>query len=284
MKKLKKFLPILLIPVIAACGGEQATEGDVENESTSAETEVATSEFADVAKLTSQSELTNEEFHRITTFLNDKEVVITGYPYAYPLGVGKEVEFKPNSTAMLDGIDNSVDNCSVSIKFKNETETRTMHIGDLFGVKGKLTVSYSLSIDDRWPNTTSIKITDAEFIENVETNAGTYKSIEDLDLAKPIFCGDLYSIMHDHYEALSKKSVVISGKHNGMTVSKSTSGEVLEVRIDVGDRDSKVGCEMADETEAGIAKIQGLSGPVKIKGKFSGITFGNPRISGGELK
>ncbi|MDX2362814.1 MAG: hypothetical protein QNK23_18535 [Crocinitomicaceae bacterium] len=284
-KHLKRYLPIIFIPILTACsnGGVSDTENS-NDEETTAETEVITSEFADVTKLSEQSEFTTVEFTRLINFLDKREVIITGYPYAYPLGEGEEIEFKPNSTDMLDGIDNSVDNCSISIKFKNEEEPRIMHIGDLFAVKGIMTVSYSLSTDDRWPNTTSIKITDAEFVDNAEETNGTLTSFDDLDLEKQIFCGDLYALMHNHYEALSKKSVVISGNHSGTTVSRGSDDEVLEVRIDLGGSDNKVGCEMADETDAGIARAQGLSGGLKIEGKFSGIVFNNPRISGGVLK
>ena len=281
MKRLKKFLPILLIPVLAACGGdanETTNPDDPENA-----VEETTAEFADIAKLADQSSLTNVELNRLILFLNDKEVTLTGYPYAYPLGEGEEVEFKPNSSDMLDGIDNSVDNCSIRIKFKNETEPRMMHIGDLFAVKGKIDISYSVS--EEWGNTTRISLSDAEYVDNAEAKGGELTSIEGIDLSKQIFCGDLFSLMDKHYGALAKKKISVSGKYISTTVSKSPEGEILEIRIDLGDSDNKVGCEMVDEPNGDDLNAKRSAGKdVVIEGTFSGITFDNPRINGGVIK
>ena len=184
---------------------------------------------------------------------------------------------------MLDGIDNSVDNCSIRIKFKNETEPRMMHIGDLFAVKGKIDISYSVS--EEWGNTTRISLTDAEYVDNAEAKGGELKSIEEIDLSKQIFCGDLFSLMDKHYGALAKKKISVSGRYISTTVSKSLEGEILEIRVDLGDSDNKVGCEMIDEPNGDDLNAQRAAGKdLVIEGTFSGITFDNPRINGGVLK
>ena len=84
MKRLKKFLPILLIPVLTACGGD-ATETTGDDTTETATEEEVSAEFADIAGLADQSSLTNVELNRLILFLNDREVILTGYPYAYPL-------------------------------------------------------------------------------------------------------------------------------------------------------------------------------------------------------
>jgi len=281
MKKYIKTLPLAIALLATACGGEE--DNNTNTDETAEAVDVAQAEFADIADLTGQKSYTPEEFNRVVLFLEEREVILTGYPYAYPLGEGKETEFIPNRTDMLDGIDNSVDNCSVRIKFKNEEETKMMRIGDLFGVKGTLSISYSVS--EEWGNTTSIQVKDAEFIDDASQKGGAVSSFEDIDLAEQIFCGDLFAIMDKHYEALSKKSVEISGRYHSTTTSKSNDGEILEIRVDLGDYDNMVGCEMKEETDDGSLSAKRQAGKnVVIAGKFSGITFGNPRISGGVVK
>ena len=55
--------------------------------------------------------------------------------------------------------------------------------------------------------------------------------------------------------------------------------------MDLGDYDNKVGCEMKEETDSESLSAKRQAGKnVVIEGKFSGITFGNPRVSGGVVK
>lgn len=282
MKNLKWVLSILLLPAITACSSDTSRESDRtanENE----QLKEQTSEFGDIAELLKKSEYTTAEFNRVATFLDGQEMTITGYPYAYPLGEGEEVEFKPGSTQMIDGIDNSVDNVSIRIKFKNEEEPRTMHIGELFGVKGKVEVSYSVS---KFGKTTSISISDAVFIEKAEQKAGGIASVAEIDRDKQIFLGDLYSVMDKHFTALNAKSITVSGPFYGKTVSKNLEKtEILEIRIDLGGTDDKVGCEMLEEPDGDkLSAIRAAGKTISIAGKFSGITWGNPRINGGVMK
>jgi hypothetical protein len=283
MKKHLKIMPLVFAFALlaASCVGDES-DNTVMDATTNGD-EMAQAEFADIADLSGQKSFTTEEFNRVILFLEEREVILTGYPYAYSLGEGKETEFIPNRTEMLDGIDNSVDNCSIRIKFKNEEETKMMHIGDLFGVKGTLYISYSVS--QKWGNTTSIQVKDAEFIDDAEQKGGDVKSFEDINVEEQIFCGDLFAIIDKHYETLSKKSVEISGRYLSTTTSKSNDGEILEIRVDLGDYDNKVGCEMKEETDSESLSAKRQAGKnVVIAGKFSGITFGNPRISGGVVK
>jgi hypothetical protein len=280
MKKYIKTLSLAFALLATACGGE---DNNTNTDETANEDDMVQAEFADIADLSAQKSFTTEEFNRVILFLEEREVILTGYPYAYPLGEGKETEFIPNRTDMLDGIDNSVDNCSIRIKFKNEEETKMMHIGDLFGVKG--TLSISCSVSEKWGRTTTIQVKDAEFIDDAEQKGGAVKSFEDINLEEQIFCGDLFALIDKHYETLSKKSIEISGRYNSSTTSKSSDGEILEIRVDLGDYDNMVGCEMKEETDSESLSAKRQAGiNVVIAGKFSGITFGNPRISGGVIK
>ena len=290
MKKLKKFLPLLLISIIAACGGDaegsknaESTIGDEvrKNKVSNSATELKMP-FADVVDLAGKSSLNTVEFNRVVNFLNGVKVTLTGHPYAYPLGEGAEVEFKPNSTGMIDAMDNSLKNVEISLRFKGEPKARMMKIGDLFTVKGILEVSHSVS---EYGTTTRLKLKDAEFIDGVEAKVGDVKSLADLDPAKPMFCGDLYSILSQHYLDLAKKKLTISGAYISTTVSKSLEGEILEIRVDLGSRDNEVGCEMVTKPDGDTLNAKRSAGKdVVIEGTFSGITFGNPRITGGQLK
>jgi hypothetical protein len=193
---------------LASCGaGSNADGADASGEST----ETSTSEFGDIKQLMAQKEFTNVELKRLTTFLDGKELMITGYPYAYPLGEGKDVVFTPGSTDMIDGIDNSVDNVAVRVKFKNEEEPKMMKIGQLFGVKGTVEISYD--VNEKFGNLTRIYIKDAEFISDPKATKGSTSSIEAFDTKEQIFLGDLYSLMNGHFEALLKKGKLnVSGK------------------------------------------------------------------------
>ncbi|MFT5779225.1 MAG: hypothetical protein ACI837_002182 [Crocinitomicaceae bacterium] len=279
MKRLRKFLPILLIPMIAACGGgDDAVDGEggeIGENGTEAK-----APNADIAELAGKSSLTNVEFNRVVNFINDQEVTLTGFPYIYPSA--EDVEFKPNSTGMIDGIDNSVKNIEVRLQFKGDPEVRTMKAGELFAVKGTLEVSHSVS---EYGSTTRVTLKEAEFVDGATAKSGDMKTIADLDPSKQIFCGDLYSIMHEHYLGLAKKKITISGAYVSTTISKSQEGEIREIRVDLGDSDNKVGCEMVAEPNGDDLNAKRSAGKdVAIEGTYSGIVFGNPRISGGVLK
>lgn len=280
MKTLTTLSSIVLIALLTACGNGKTNEG---GEPAAENSEEVNAEFADIPKIAVQTTFTTAELNRVVNFLNGKEVTLTGYPYAYPLGKGAEIEFQPNSSEMLDGIDNSVDKCAIRIKFKNETEPRKMHIGDLFAVKGILEISYSVS--ENWGNTTTISLSEAEYVEKATEKGGTLKSFDDLDLSKQIFCGDLFTLMDEHYSSLTKKKIKVQGHYLSTTTSKSTGGEILEIRVDLGSYDEKVGCAMkAEPDEAKLNSTREAGKDALIEGTFSGIVFGSPRISGGLVK
>jgi hypothetical protein len=69
------------------------------------------------------------------------------------------------------------------------------------------------------------------------------------------------------------------------TVSRSTEGEILEIRVDIGDSDNKVGCEMIEEPDSDVLNGMRSNGKaLKVLGTFSGMVFGNPRITECVLK
>ena len=275
MKTLTTLFSIILIALLTACGNGNSND---EGESSAENSEETSAEFADISKIAAQSTFTTTELNHVVNFLNGKEVTLCGYPYAYPLGKGVEIEFQPNSSDMLDAIDNSSDECAIRIKFKNETEPRKMHIGDLFAVKGILEVSFSVS--ENWGNTTTISLTEAEYVEKATEKGGTLKTFNDLDLSKQIFCGDLFKLMDTHFNSLAKKKIKVQGHYLSTTTSKGSNGEILEIRVDLGSYDDKVGCEMQGEpNEAKLNSVRDAGKDAIIEGTFSGIVFGSPRIN-----
>ena len=290
---MKKILPLILISILAACSGgvegtkeNKGTKNAKENKAQKDKVDIHTAElkkpFADVVDLTKKSNLNTVEFNRVVNFLNGSEITLTGHPYAHYRGKAYEIEFKPNSTRMIDAKDNSLKNTEIYIKFKGEPKIRIMKTGDLFTVKGILEVAHSVS---EYGATTRLKLKNAEFIDDIEAKTEKINSLADLNLEKPIFCGDLYSILSQHYLDLAKNKLSISGAYISTTVSKSLEGEILEIRVDLGNRDNKVGCEMLTEPNRDTLNAKRSGGKnIIIEGSFSGITFGNPRITGGLLK
>jgi len=280
MKKITQLFPFLFLVFLTACGG--GTDADTKKEeNTDGETKAQTP-YSDLAALVGKSNMTTAELNRAVNFLNGQEITLVGHPYAYPLGEGADVEFKPNSTTMIDGMDNSKKNVEISVKFKGDPEVKMMKIGDLFAVKGILEVSHS---NGSFGASTRIKLTDAEFVDNASAKSGEVTSIAELDPSTPIFCGDLYAIMHQHYLNLAKKKITVTGTYFSTTVSKSTSGEILEIRVDLRDGDNKVGCEMIEKPDGDVLNAKRADGKkLMIEGTFSGDVFGTPRISGGVLK
>jgi hypothetical protein len=277
MKILFKIIPLLLITLLVSCSANPA-DSETNSEDAGGDGKAEASLFDDVVELASKSELTNVEFNRVVNFMEGQEVTLTGYPYAYPLGIGTEVEFKPNSTDLIDGTDNSLKTCSISVDFEDETETKVMHIGDLFAVKGKLKISHSST-------GTRITLQDAVYVDSAKEKGGTLKSVGAIDPSKEIFCGDLYTLLHAHYTNLAKNKLTITGEYISQTISKSTEGEILEIRLDIGTSDNKVGCEMIEEPNGNLLASKRNNGtPLKIQGTFSRIVFGSPRISESILK
>ena len=119
MKIVKNIIPLLFISILVSCGGDNEVD-NAENSEGTAGDEASNVVFADVMDLAKQSELNTIEFNRVVNFLEGEEVILTGYPYAYPLGIGTEIEFKPNSSGLIDGTDNSLKTCSIKVKFKDE--------------------------------------------------------------------------------------------------------------------------------------------------------------------
>jgi len=277
MKTLKYLIPLFIVSVLVSCGAETDADNPVDSEGSGGD-DASKAIFADVMELADKSELNNVEFNRVVNFLEGQEVTLTGYPYAYPLGIGTEVEFKPNSSDLIDDTDNSLKTCSIRVKFKNETEPKKMKIGDLFAVKGILEIGHSST-------GTRITLKDASYVDGAKEKGGSVKSVMDIDPLKEIFCGDLHSVLHDHYTKLASKKLTITGDYISQTVSKSLEGEILEIRVDIGTSDNKVGCEMIDEPNGDELTGQRNAGKaLKIQGTFSGIVFGNPRISESILK
>ena len=274
MKKIIRIVPLILFAGLVACGG--AEEGIDANNPEGGGDEAAQeskAEFADVVSLNGKTELDNVEFNRLVNFMEEAEVTLTGYPYAYPLGEGTEIEFEPGRTDLIDGIDNSVDNCGISVKFKDESDPIPMKIGDLLAIKGKLRISYS-------NGRTRIILEDAEFVDGATEKGGTLKSIEEINTAEQIFCGDLHKVMNDHYASIAKSKMTVTGKYLSTTISKGLDGDTLEVRIDLGDYDNKVGCEMISEPDSDMLTQKRSNGkPLSFVGTFSATSWSGVRIS-----
>jgi hypothetical protein len=125
-----------------------------------------------------------------------------------------------------------------------------------------------------------VSLTDALFVDPVEDVAGTLNSIGEIAREKQIFCGDLFSLIENHFEALVAKAPVdIAGHCAGITTSTSTEDEVLEMREDLKSGGSKVGCEMIAQPDADfLSAKQASNEDLTVSGTFCGIVFHNPRI------
>ena len=83
-----------------------------------------------------------------------------------------------------------------------------------------LRLKIGVSISEEYGNTTRVSLTDAVFVESAEDVAGKLTSIGDIDREKQIFCGDLFSLIDAHFNALVTKGPVdIVGNYNGTTTS-----------------------------------------------------------------
>jgi len=146
-------------------------------------------------------------------------------------------------------------------------------IEDLLAIKGKLRISYS-------SGRTRIKLEDAEFVDGATEKGGSLKSIEGINTAEQIFCGDLHKVMNDHYAVIAKSKMTVTGKYLSTTVSKGLDGDTLEVRIDLGDYDNKVGCEMISEPDSDMLTQKRSNGkPLSVVGTFSATSWSGVRIS-----
>ncbi|TNE54942.1 MAG: hypothetical protein EP338_05715 [Bacteroidetes bacterium] len=184
--------------------------------------------FAFLKELAPKKSFSPEELARLCTFLYKKEIVLSGYPYAY--AADTEIEFVPNSTGILNAKNNSISSTEVKIKFKEGTENRKLKAGELFAVKGKIDVEFAA--DEQWGNTTTIKIWDAEFVESVQDTKGQLSSIDQLDLTVPVYCGDLHSLMHQHFEAIrGKGNITVTGDYQLTITSKTSYGTHWNVTL-----------------------------------------------------
>jgi hypothetical protein len=154
----------------------------------------------------------------------------------------------------------------------------SMLLGDLFAVRGTLKIGVSGS--EEYGNSTRLSLTDALFVDPVEDVAGTLNSIGAIAREKQIFCGDLFSLIENHFEALVATGPVDIAAHCvGITTSTSTQGEVLEMREDLKSEGSKVGCEMIAQPDADfLSAKQASNEDLTVSGTFCGIVFHNPRI------
>ena len=283
MRKTSTKISLLFIPLAVACGGknsENKEETTTSNEKELSE-EVATSnlQFEDVPTLAGKTVFTTDEFFRTTSFLNEKEAILIGYPYAYP--ADEEVDFVPNTSVMTDAADNSGATIEVKIKFKDETDPRKMKKGEPFAVKGKLDVGYSVS--ESWGNAVYITLYDAEFMTVVEGNNAVLNTVGDIDLQLPMNCGDLNRVLNDHYSKLyATPSVEITGPYNNTVTSTTSDGVTYNVTL--GTNEAPVHCYVIEEPDNDALNEKRNAGEqVTITGKFSGSSY-TPSINQGVIK
>lgn len=278
MKTKQIIFGLFVCPIFLSCGGgEKSAETKTSSDSTKTEVqEVAgLKEFSDIDALAKNNSFTADQFNWITTFLYQKEATITGFPNAYPADT--EVEFKPNSSIMLDAEDNSIGKVKVQIKFATETEPRMLKKGEKFAVHGKLSVNYTVS--EKWGNETQITIYDAEFV-TLEPEQ-SISSIGDIDLSKPLFSADLFKVMNTHFEALfSKPSIEITGEYVQTSTSTVSSGVYTVIKLGP----KTVDCEVIKAPNDGdlVAK-RSANELITITGKFAGVTY-TPKINQGIIK
>lgn len=272
MKKQIKHLVIALVPIFIACGGaENTTENEVGTEAQT-ETEIK-KEFEDIDDLMTKNTFTTAEFSRLTTFLYQKEATLVGYPYAYP--GDSEVEFVPNTTQMIDGVDNNSMSVKISVTFKNGAENKQLKKGELFALKGKLDVGYNVT--EKWGNETYIKLYDAEYAENTPTES--FGAVTEMDLSKPVLLSELYLVMNAHYEKINaKESIEIVDEYNNTSTSTTSYGVTYDVVLG---NEAPVHCYVTDGPDNDALNAKRNAGEhVKIKGKFGGSGYTPSLING----
>lgn len=227
-------------------------------------------EFTDIADLLAKKKYAPHELRRLCTFLYQKEAVITGYPYAYP--ADKEVQFIPGRTEMIDAKNNSESKVNISITFKGEEEPRTLKMGELFAVKGKLNISYT--VHEKWGNSLNFEITDAEFVEEVTDTKNTLSSIAAIDLKQAIFCGDLNTLMTNHYESLVKRGPIeLTGDYQLTTTSTNSSG--TSWNLSIGESPTVFCYTLEEPDNKKLDRLRSEGKQITVHGHFGGCAMKN---------
>ncbi len=281
-----------LISFFVSCNG---SEQNNKNENSGSDTTVtqenvtkeqnAVKEFEGVSALSGKTDFTVHELNRATTFLYSKEGILVGYPNAYEQDTA--VKFTNGGVTMIGATDKNKTKTSVRIRFKNNFDEKMLKTKELFAVKGKFNISYSVS--EKWGNTLYLKMYDAEFLPVENTKYEELASLDDIILSKPIFCDDLYNLLKTQYENIyNKDKISVTGVYNGTTTSKDGKGNIIETRVDLYDTGyglrCKVGCAMKEvPDEQMLLNSQNNKQNVTIEGKFAGF-WDNAKISNGVLK
>ncbi len=281
-----KYLTISLAITLAlaSCGNSDKentnTDENVATDTTAVkETKVEpVKEFAGISDLAKKNSFTVEELNRALCFLGKKKCILVGYPYAYSQDTISNQS--SNNFKMIEGKGVNDSKFKVKITFKNSFDNKSLKTHKLFAVKGTLRIRYRLS-DSKWGNSFYFDVYDAEFVDLESDSYDKLTSLDDLDLSKPVFCGDLGTLLFNHFETFAKKDKIdVTGFYNGTTMSRKSDGTTIDVRVDLYDinkgalegENPNVGChmlkELTEEENAKLKAAQDNNKKVTIEGTF----------------
>lgn len=273
MKKTLLFL--LPMALLTACGG-----GDIEAVEDGLgdpppETEILTPEtefgaLPDLSTTSADEAIPYEYLVNATMFLEKKEIILVGYPYAY--SADTLIQLKEGYNEMLDAEDNSQDEFSVRFKLKEGAETPALPKGELFAVRGKVSLSYSPSSSFQQLN---LQLWDAEVVEVAAPT--TVTDLVSYDREQAAELRPFMKMLEAYYAPYANKELTVTGRYHSTQSSTVSSGTYHVVVVGTGS-DTPVRCTMANEPDNDQLNNMRTTGTdLQIKGTLTEVSS-NPRM------